>query len=288
MTEKKMSDPIVEYHKFLKEIKGLSDRTIYHYFTYHRHLVNLPLDQENINSFIQSKNNNCVVRAYVKSYLDFLKRSKEFDLPHAKSGTIKKTIIRPISKNEIKAIREYSYNKSIKQGVIFDLLYYGALRRSEILTINTNSFEWEKWFDDPENFCLFKVMGKGKKERNVGVHQKAIKGILDLYLQKGLLSPHMDKESIIIKLNSIDDPLFVVTEWSIWNIVKKNSLNALNRDVRPHEIRHARATELLNNGATIRDIQQYLGHSTITTTEIYLHTQEKISLNRIIDISQDL
>jgi len=76
-----------DYCDYLKKIKGLSDRTAYHYLTYHRHFVDHPLSQENINSFIKSKNNNSVCRGYMKSYLEFLKRDREFDLPIVKSGS---------------------------------------------------------------------------------------------------------------------------------------------------------------------------------------------------------
>ena len=285
--ETKTGDQHQLYHDYLKKTKGISDRTIYNYIsTYYRHFVDQDLTQKSIEEFVQSKNNCSMVRGFMKSYLEFLKRDKEFDIPKSKTGRSKKKIIRPISSNEIKAIRKYFYSNRMKDGVMFDLLYYGALRRSEILTINTNSFDWENWFKDLNEFCLFKVMGKGKKERNVLVHPDAIKFILDVYLEKGLINNHMDKSEIIIKLNSIDDPLFDTGEWSIWRIIKRNSKKAIGRDVRPHEIRHARATELLNKGASVRDIQQYLGHSSVAVTEIYLHTKEKVSLNRIKDLSK--
>lgn len=289
MTEIKTKDPLQDFHDYLKKTRGISDRTIYNYIsTYYRHFVNQDLTQKNIDKFIQSKNNCSMARGFMKSYLEFLKKHKEFDLPERKTGRTKKRIIRPISNNEVKAIRKYCYSNKMREGVMFDLLYYGALRRSETLTIKTNSFDWDNWFKDPDEFCFFKVIGKGKKERNVLVHPDAIRFILDLYLNKGLINDHMNKEEIIIKLNSIDDQLFDMGEWNIWRIIKRNSKHALGRDVRPHEIRHARATELLNNGASIRDVQQYLGHSNVAITEIYLHTKEKVSLNRIKNISKKL
>lgn len=289
MTEIKITNNAEEYHNFLKKIKGLADNTIFNYIsTYYRHFVDQDLTQRNIDLFVQKKNNSFMVRAFIKSYLEFLKRSKEFDLPERKTGRSAKRIIREITPNEILAIRKYCYANKVREGILFDLLYYGALRRTEILTINTNSFEWDNWFKDPQDFCLFQVTGKGKKERVVVVHPDAVRYILDAYLDKGLINSRMERDDIILKLNSIDDPLFKMGEWNIWRIIKRNSKNAIGRDVRPHEIRHARATELLNKGASIRDIQQYLGHSTVTTTEIYLHTKEKVSLNRIKNISKDL
>lgn len=278
-----------EYYEYLKKTKGLSDVTILNYIsTYYRHFVKLHLDQKNIDRFIQIKNNNPMARGFMKSYLEFLKLDKEFDLPNVKSGRTKKRIVRDVSDVEIKKIRKVCYANNVREGVLFDLLYYGALRRAEIRTIKTNSFHWNEWFNDPDKMCKFKVTGKGKKDRNVLVHPHAVRMILNAYLDKGLINTHMTQEDIAIKLSSIDDPLIKMKEWNIWRIIKERSQKTIGRDIRPHELRHVRATELKNNGASIRDIQFYLGHSNLQTTEIYLHDKESASLDRISNISKDL
>lgn len=287
METKKHADP-QEYFDYLKKIRGLADVTILNYIsTYYRHFVKLDLDQKNIDRFIMSKNNNSVVRGFMKSYLDFLKLNKEFDLPKIKTGRKKQRIIRDLSKTEIQKVREVCYNNNVREGVLFDLLYYGALRRMEITTIKTNSFNWDDWFEDPDLMCEFKVTGKGKKERIVLVDPKAMKEILNIYLEREFINTHMEVWDIITKLKSVDDPLIKMGTWNIWNIIKKRSKQAIGRDVRPHEIRHCRATELLNNGASIRDIQLYLGHANMQTTEVYLHDKESASLKRIKNISNN-
>lgn len=284
----KHADP-QEFYEYLKKTKGLADVSILNYIsTYYRPFILMDLNQRNIDMFIQSKNNNSVARAFMKSYLEFLKLDKVFDLPMIKTGRKKKRLIRDVSNNEIQKIRRLCYANNVREGVLFDLLYYGALRRTEIRTIKTNSFAWDKWFDQPDQMCVFKVTGKGKKDRNVLVHPHAVKMILNAYLDKGLINTHMQKDEIITKLNSIDDPLIKMKEWNIWRIIKDRSTKAIGRDVRPHEIRHARATELLENGASIRDIQFYLGHANLQTTEIYLHDKESASINRIKGLSKDL
>jgi len=281
-----MTDKIQEFHDYLKEIKGLSDRTIYHYFTYHKHFCMMELNQENINKFIQSKKNNSVCRAYMKVYLEYLQKDREFSLPIKKSGSSKKRLIRGVSKTEINKIRDYAYSCKLRDGIIFDLLYFGALRRAEIKTIKTNSFNWQRWFYDPDKYCEFNVIGKRNKERTVLVHPKAVMNILDIYYKKGLLTPVMSPDDVVAKLSTMDDLLFPkISEWSVWRIVKKYSVMALQRDIRTHEIRHARATELEESGATIRDIQRYLGHSSLVVTEIYLHSDAGKSLERIKEVS---
>lgn len=278
-----------EYYEYLKKIKGLSDVTVLNYIsTYYRHFVKLDLDQKNIDRFIQKKNNNPMVRGFMKSYLEFLKLDKVFDLPIVKTGRKKKRLIRDLSKTDLHKIRKRCYTVSTKEGVMFDLLYYGALRRMEITTIKTNSFHWNKWLTDMDQMCLFRVTGKGKKDRNVLVHPHAMKQIISAYLEKGLINTNMTKEDISTKLGSMDDPLIKMKEWNIWRIIKQRSIEAIGRDVRPHEIRHARATELKDDGVSIRDIQIYLGHSTLQTTEIYLHDKENEAIERIAHTSKDL
>lgn len=289
MANTKIDNQIQLYYDFLKKTKGISDRTIYCYIsTYYRHFVDQKLTQKNIDKFIESKNNSFMSRAFMKSYLEFLKRDKDFSLPKTKTGRSRKKIIRDISKKEVKVLINSAYSNNVRVGVLIDLLYWGALRRTEILTIKTNSFNWDKWFDKPDDYCPLKVTGKGKKDRIVFVHPNTVKEIMDQYLNRGLINNFMSKEDIIIKLSSIEDPLFSMGEWNIWRIVKKVSQEALKRKIRPHEIRHARATHMLEDGASVREIQRYLGHSSIAVTEIYLHTSEEQALNRLNTLPKDL
>lgn len=276
-----------DYCDYLRKIKGLSDRTAYHYLIYHRRFTEKPLTQKNINAFMLSKKNNSVCRGYMKSYLEFLKLDREFDLPVTKTGSKKKKLIRPVSESEINKLRDCAYSSKKRDGIIVDLLYYGALRRGEILTIKINSFDWEAFFGKPTKYGKVRVTGKGKKERIVLVHPKAIKTLLGMYLDIGIITNFMKPEEIVEKLNSMDAPLFKkLSEWSVWGVVRKHSTKHLKRDIRPHELRHARATELEDHGASIKDIQIYLGHSSLMTTEIYLHSDEKKALERIKDLSE--
>lgn len=273
---------VEEFVNYLKKTKGLSDKTIYHYLTYHRTFMNWKLLQQNINKFLQKKNNNSVCRGYLKAYLEFLGKEKEFDIPKAKSGSARKRLMRPVTKKEIERIRETAYNKKKKDGILLDLLYFGALRRAEIRSIKVNSFDWEKWFENPEQFCEFRVIGKRDKERKVLVHPRAIRELLSIYYDKGILTPYMEVSDVIEKLSAMNDLLFEKTsEWSVWNVVQKYSKMVLNREIRPHDIRKNRATEMMEKGVPIKDIQIYLGHSSVSTTEIYLQSDASKSLDRI-------
>ncbi len=283
-----MSETLEQYCDYLKKIRGLSDTSVIHYLKYHRHFMDQPLTQENINKFIASKKNNSVVRAYMKSYLEFLERDREFDLPIVKRGTKPKRLIRPVSMVEINRLRDEAYHRKLRDGIIMDLLYYGALRRAEVITVNVNSFDWEDFFQDFDAYGKVRVTGKGKKERIVLVHPKAMKTLLEIYFEKKILTNFMQPAEMITKLNSMDAPLFrKMSEWSVWKVVNYYSKKHLQRDIRTHEIRHARATQLENDGASVKDIQRYLGHASLKTTEIYLHSSESKSLENIKEISEN-
>jgi integrase/recombinase XerD len=165
---------------------------------------------------------------------------------------------------------------------MFDLIYQGALRLSEVTSIKINSFSWDEWFDNPSNPCKLFVMGKGKKERIVLINPETVESIINYCIAKFNLQGY--EEINLFGKKPIN--LFVQKYWrtmfnDVWNLVNDASTKAIGRRVRPHELRHARSMELLKMGINERDIKNYLGHSSLATTEIYLHTSEKESLDNI-------
>ena len=153
--------------------------------------------------------------------------------------------------------------KSLRDRSILELLFSAGLRVSELISINRDQINLARQ--------EFSVKGKGDKIRIVFISNTA-KEALEKYLNK-----RMD----------IDPALFVrfskkkkteaeknkrLTPRSIQRIVKYYAAKAgIVKDVHPHTLRHSFATDLLANGADIRSVQTMLGHSSITTTQIYTH-----------------
>jgi integrase/recombinase XerD len=119
---------------------------------------------------------------------------------------------------------------------------------------------------------MLKCLGKGSKERIIPFGSKAYQSLrlyLDKVRQKLVKNPNED----ILFLNSRGERL---SRQGIFYLVKKYVRKAgIEKKVTPHTLRHTLATHLLENGADLRSVQEMLGHSDISTTQIYTHVSRK-------------
>ena len=151
-------------------------------------------------------------------------------------------------------------NKGLRDKCILELLYSSGLRISELLSIKINQISKEKKF--------LKIKGKGNKERLVPIGSSAM----------NLLIVYLDTYRSSIKNTNNIDILFINENGSIisrqacWEMIQKYaSISLINKKISPHNLRHAFATHLLNNGADLRTVQMLLGHASLSTTQIYTH-----------------
>jgi len=152
---------------------------------------------------------------------------------------------------------------------ILETLYSTGLRVSELCSLNKDQVDLKR--------REFMVRGKGRKPRIVFLSKKAVQTIED-YLKKrdDNFKPLFINSGKGLKADVLDDEKRRLTTVSIENIVRKYALKAgIIKKVTPHTLRHSYATELLANGADIRSVQEMLGHSSITTTQIYTHVTNK-------------
>lgn len=153
--------------------------------------------------------------------------------------------------------------KTLRDKAILELLFSAGLRVSELINLNREQLNLQQQ--------EFSVRGKGDKIRIVFVSNTA-KHALEKYLAKRLdidpaLFVRFSKNSTALNAQSLR-----LTPRSIQRIVKYYAHKAgIVKDVHPHTLRHSFATDLLQNGADIRSVQAMLGHSSITTTQIYTH-----------------
>ena len=150
---------------------------------------------------------------------------------------------------------------------IMELLYATGLRVSELISLDLDTINLT------DNFI--RCIGKGSKERLIPVHDHAI-SLLKIYIRKN--RPHLLK---YYKKDYKQQALFINTRGSrlsrqgCWNIIKRYATQAINGHVSPHVLRHSFATHHMQRGATIRHVQELLGHSSISTTQIYTHLSNR-------------
>lgn len=279
MDLKKERDDFIRY---LALTKGLMDTTVEQYIKYYNMMDHSRVFcQDYVNEFIQDHKNHSVVRGMILNLLALRKLDKIIEMPPKRSGSARKRIVRNVGMSDIKKLTNYLYDQEFKKGLMFELIYQGALRRVEVPTIKINSFKWMEWLDDIEKPCHLIVLGKRDKERTVLINPETAEKILNRYVKKYNLDT-LEKIQRFANSHSLIFPK--LKDDDVYNIIHRGSKRCLGRDIRPHELRHARATELEKMGVPIRDIKVYLGHSNLATTEIYLHKSDRESIDNIQEI----
>jgi integrase/recombinase XerD len=169
-------------------------------------------------------------------------------------------------------IQSVDLNKkyALRDQAILSMLYASGLRVTELVDLKLKNLMMDEG--------LIRVFGKGGKERIVPFGKTALT-FLKLYLKEVRPSnSKKGKSQGILFLNHRGGKL---TRMSIWNILHENTLRAgITKKVSPHVLRHSFATHLLEGGADLRSVQEMLGHSDITTTQIYTNI-DKIYLKEI-------
>ena len=147
----------------------------------------------------------------------------------------------------------------MRDAAILELLYATGMRISEVCGLKTADVNFDAGF--------LRCMGKGSKERIIPVGGKALESI-KLYMEKARAHYARGgaRELFITRLGG------KFTRQGLWKIVKKHALKAgIRENMTPHMLRHSFATHLLERGADLRSVQEMLGHSSISTTQIYTH-----------------
>ncbi len=148
----------------------------------------------------------------------------------------------------------------LRDRAMLEVLYATGLRVTELVSLTLTQLNQRQG--------LVKVMGKGNKERLVPLGVESLD-----WLQKYF----RDSRPNLVKSNTIDSVFpnrlgKVMTRQAFWHLIKRYAKKAgINKSLSPHVLRHAFATHLLNHGADLRVVQMLLGHSDISTTQIYTH-----------------
>ena len=147
---------------------------------------------------------------------------------------------------------------------ILELLYATGLRVSELTNLKLNQVDITRG--------IIRVMGKGGKERIIPVGETAL-AWLKSYIDLVRSQLAINDDNLFIFLSNKGKQISRKVCWSLIVGYSKKSLE--NKVISPHSLRHAFATHLLNHGADLRSVQMLLGHSSLSTTQIYTHVAKE-------------
>lgn len=280
-----MNEYLGRFFKYLSAEKNASEHTLSNYERDLRQFVDflktnsIPEDVHTLHHFeirrflgeMQKKNyaRSSVIRkvASLRSFFKFLWREgmiRENPMTALYSPRTARTLPHFLSAEETEKLLDAvdgSDWAALRDRTILEFLYSTGIRVSELTSLNLDDIDFGSE--------LVKVRGKGKKERIVPVGRLALKYLREyLMARKG----HMSKAVFINKTGGR------ITSRSVQRMIKKYVLAlGLSKHVTPHTLRHSCATHMLDRGADLRSVQEILGHSSLSTTQIYTHvTAEKL------------
>ena len=272
-----MYEIISQYLEYLELEKGLSQNTI---DAYRRDLYDFASDWDESLAEVD--------RFYINNYIRGLK-----DRKLAPSSVIRKvaslrgffkwaTSMNIIQKNpastleqpkvpqrlpkvvSIKEIEEILLaDMSEIQLVMIELLYSCGLRVSELVNLKINDIDM--------NSKYLRCFGKGSKERIIPIGGKAIEA-LNKYLP--LRELILKKYNLSLKKLLVNDSGRYINRQDVYNFIHSCG-KKIHKNISPHTLRHSFATHLLENGADLRVVQELLGHSDVSTTQLYTHISKK-------------
>jgi len=206
----------------------------------------------------------------IRSLFAYLKRTGSLSNNPAKAVTLpkaRKKLPRVMQEKEVLALLEEEKPGSwrdLRNRAIFELLYACGLRVSELTSLQFDNIHM--------NEHIVRVLGKGRKERIIPFGDHAFNALKDYIAVR----PSVATEALFINKNGT--PL---SDRSIRRIVEKEVASILQvRGITPHTFRHSFATHLLERGADLRVIQELLGHSSLSTTQIYTH----VDLKKLLEV----
>ena len=147
--------------------------------------------------------------------------------------------------------------------LVEELLYGCGLRVSELVSLKTNSIDM--------NASYLRCSGKGSKERLVPIGGKAKFALQEYLVQRDFV---VKKYLLDTKNLLIADSGRFLTRQDVYNFIHAQGVK-IHKNISPHTFRHSFATHLLENGADLRVVQELLGHSDVSTTQLYTHISKK-------------
>ncbi len=212
--------------------------------------------------------------ASIRSFYQYLHKNKVIEIDptsELESPKVEKKLPQILSTQEVELLLDQPKCldlKGIRDKAMLELLYATGIRVSELISLNLSDINLELGFIK----C-----NKGTRERSIPIGSISVAAVHEYLLKsRNFLIQNVNEEALFVNVNGKR-----LTRQGFWKIIKhyKNQAN-INKDITPHTLRHSFAAHLLENGADLRSIQEMLGHSDISSTQIYA----QIAKNKIKEI----
>ena len=268
----KINKSISSFSEYLLYQKGLSQNTVDSYKSDLTKLSNYlqyqDLSKTNIDNFFidlsefnYSSSKKKRMHSSIKNFLKYINENEDFesidisDIKLKSSKKLPEVLSITDIENMINFYNHETYLDSRNRTVI-DVLYSTGCRVSELCDINISDIDLDEKY--------LKLKGKGSKQRIVPIGSMLYKNLLEyLNVRETFLQNRGEPLFLSKSKNKLD-------RTAVFRIIKKTAKNiSLQTDVYPHTLRHSAATHMLEGGCDLRTVQEFLGHSSVSTTQIY-------------------
>ena len=249
-----------QYQTYLNENKIFYNKATEETITeYIKHLQNLGKKSSTISRCIAS----------IRSFYQFEVRNKKIKKDptfHIQSPKIEKRVPCVLTSQEVELLLEQPKDvdlKGIRDKAMLEFAYATGMRVTEIISLNISDVNLE------EGIVCCK---SGNKQRNIPLGKMSLKALKE-YVEnaRGILIKDESVEALFVNINGKR-----LTRQGFWKIIKYYKEQAhITKDITPHVLRHSFATHLLQNGADLKAIQTMLGHSDISSTQVYMQFQDE-------------
>ena len=280
-----MEKQITLFLEFLQNDKKLSDNTLQSYkrdiMQYHNYVdensINyLKADENKIKEYLQylqeiGKKSSTISRslASIRSFYQFLIRTKlikEDPTVNIQSPKIEKRVPSILTSKEIELLLDQPKDvdlKGTRDKAMLEFAYATGMRVTELISLDIDHVNLEEGYV----VCRF-----GSKQRNIPLGSLSLKALKE-YIEES--RPYLIRDenvkALFVNINGKR-----LTRQGFWKIVKYYKEQAhITKDITPHVLRHSFATHLLQNGADLKAIQMMLGHSDISSTQVYMQFQDE-------------
>ena len=284
-----MEKQIKLFLDFLENEKKLSANTLQSYrrdivqyqeYLDSQGLVYTKIGQQEIKDYIEylkkeDKKTSTISRnlASIRSFYQYQLRTKKVKKDPTEgmqSPKIEKKAPSILSSEEVELLLEQPNNvdlKGIRDKAMLEFAYATGMRVTEIISLNIDDVDFEKSYVTCSN---------GVKKRNIPLGKISLKALSDYVKDaRPVMIKSEDEKALFVNVNGKR-----LTRQGFWKIIKYYKEQAhISKDITPHVLRHSFATHLLQNGADLKSIQMMLGHSDISSTQVYMIYEDDVIKN---------